>query len=210
MIPQSFYQSLVRHSICNFDYLFDNGSLCPVPVKCIHISSLQSFLKSSYFFGHHHTNFFTPPFTSIVSLLTLMSHATYIIGTLLHYITELFSLLRHPNLKARHKCHASSTGMPVVSHSCPIHASSIHFSHPLIFHPPGTPPSTHLFQSCFYQKWADIPSPSPPHIHIKQSSTHSFWYQQKITSVESINCLSLTLSATILTLAMCVCINPFS
>ena len=67
--------------------------LCPVSVIGNPISSLKPFLKSSSLFSHCPSHFFIPPFTRLSNLPAYMSHATYIIGTLHYYISELFPLL---------------------------------------------------------------------------------------------------------------------
>ena len=80
------------HQICQIDHLkMLRGWRCisntlfhlyPEPVICTPISSLL---------GQRYTNFFTP----LNSLPTHTFHDTYIIGTLLQYISGLLSLLHH-------------------------------------------------------------------------------------------------------------------
>ena len=78
---QSLSLSPVQHSFRNFNCLFYNSSLCPVPVICIPISSLQPFLKSASNFIHF------PPSAHV----SWQIHHWYTV----RYIAELFSLLFH-------------------------------------------------------------------------------------------------------------------
>ena len=121
--------------------IFSNFTTCFTTAHCARYLSYKSISlrrnhssKALLFFGHRHT-----PLRSSRPFFYLPAHttyATYIIGTVLHFISELFPLFhsRHPRLSTLH----------IYMKALLLFYTLIqHISHSL--HPSRTPPSTTTF-----------------------------------------------------------------